>query len=297
MPRVVLPPLLVVLVALGLSCPGYAQEPEDAVYVYDLFQEADNCLELFIRLRRLPLRSTVILSVEQGPEFILDQAGGEERVRCVLRFLNGSERRVKALFLQDHGFLRDGREAARRAALLGDFAARYPGEFVGVQIDVEPYADKQWEASGARQRRQLLQRLHELLRRVRPHLRGLPLAAAVPWWYAEAAGELPEAAPGALSQVADELYVMLYGDEREQLAWNPARLRPWIGRAPTPSRNARIHLVLATYEFSSPDHLEVELQNVRRLLASRWNFAGTAVFHAQSDFRTTSSSAASFDGL
>jgi hypothetical protein len=283
-------PVFVGLVVLGLDPPGYAQEPdsqgpEDAVYVYDLFQGADNCLELFGRLRRLPLRATVILSIEQGADFILDQTGGEEKLRCVLRFLNGSERRVKALFLQDHGFLRDGPEAARRAALLGEFVARYPGELSGVQIDVEPYADTKWEAS-PNDRRRLLEGLHELLRQIRPHLRGLPLSAVVPWWYAEAATELPEAAPAALFQVADELYVMLYGDERERLVWNPARLLRWVGLAPRSPGNARTHLVVATYEFPSQDRLEVELRNVRRLLASRSDFAGTAVFHAQSRFQT-----------
>ena len=298
MSRYALLPAFVVLAiaTLGLAAPEPAPEIEDAVYVYDLFQGADNCLELFTRLRRLPLRSTVILSVEQGPEFILDHPAGEEKLRCVLRFLNGSLRRVKALFLQDPGFLRDNQETVRRAALLGEFIARHPGEFAGAQIDVEPHADTKWEATSANQRRRLLQGLHEVLRQVRPHLRGLPLGAAVPWWYANMAQELPEAAPGALFQVADELYVMLYGEEKDLLAWEPARLRHWIGLAPTPSINARTHLVLATYEFPSQTHLEAELKNVRRLLASHSNFAGTAVFHAQSRFRTKSTGSASFGG-
>lgn len=282
--------LWVVLAALGLCSLGYAREPEDAVYVYDLFQEADNCLELFARLGRLPLRSTVILSVEQGPEFILDQPGGEEKLRCVLRFLSGSERRVKALFLQDHGFLRDGTEAARRAARLGDFAARYPGEFAGAQIDVEPHADPTWEVSNADERRLLLEGLRELLRQVRPHLRGLPLAAAVPWWYAETAGELPEGAPGALFQVADELYVMAYNDEN--LTMPQDLIASWlarIGGIQAFSESGRTHLVLSTREFRSKAHLDDELRGLRHTLVSRPNFAGIAVFHAGSGFQTDSS--------
>ena len=295
MRRLVLLPVFVALAALGLNPPGHAREPssqgnEDAVYVYDLFLKADNCLELFGRLRRLPLRAMVILSIEQGPDFILDQPRGEEKLRCVLRFLNGSERRVKALFLQDHGFLRDGPEAARRAALLGDFVTRYPGEFAGVQIDVEPHADETWEASRTEERRLLLEGLHELLRQIRPGLAGLPLGVAVPWWYADLAPELPEAAPGALFHVADELYVMLYGDETDRGAWDSSRMRNWFGRVPATPPSARIHFVLATYEFGSKAELQRKLREIRRALDFQDSFGGTAVFHAGSRFRTTLSS-------
>ena len=279
-------PLLCVTM-LGLSVPGSARAKEDAVYVYDLFREANDCAELFARLRQLPLRPTVILSVEQGAEFVLDHPTGEARLTCVLRFLRASSRKVKALFLQDPAFLERNEEADRRAALLGEFMKRHPKLLSGAQVDVEPYGDENWAERSAGERRRLLQDLHELLRRIRPHLRGLPLGAAIPWWYSELAGQFPEAAPEALSRVVDELYLMAYGDEEQPIVGNvAARLLTWIVGAPIFSRSGRMHVVLATYEFPSQAHLEAELKKVRRLLASRPNFAGTAVFHAASGFHT-----------
>lgn len=275
----------VFVLALGMSCPAHGKDTEDAVYVYDLFRQAHNCLDLYTRLRRLPLRQTVILSIEQGPEFILDRPQGEQQLACVLRFLRGSERRVKALFLQDNGFLRDGREAARRAELLGEFAARHPGELAGVQVDVEPHTDAEWQQSDTAGRRKLLEGLEDLLRRVRPHLHGLPLGAAIPWWYAAVVKQFPEASPRALFQTADELYFMLYGDDQAPNHLDVARLFDWVGDAPVFAEMGRVYVVLATYQFPTKARLETGLRQLRRLLGSNRNFAGTAVFHAASGFR------------
>ena len=286
MRRFLLPPVCLIALALGAGFSAYAQDSEDAVYVYDLFHEADNCLDLFARLRGLSLRPTVILSVEQGPEFILDQPSGEGRLACVLRFLNGSRRRVKALFLQDPVFLERRAEAVRRAARLGEFIARHPQELAGVQMNVEPHGNEQWPEADSEERRRLLEGLHELLRRVRPHLGGLPLSIAVPWWYADLAREIPPASPTALFQVADELYLMAYGDGNptpaEELAGS---LRARLGGAFAFSETGLTHVVLATHEFRSAAHLEAELGRLRRSLASSPNFAGTAVFHATSGFQ------------
>lgn len=60
-------------------------EHEDAVYVYDVFRDKPDCTELVGRLKALPLRPTIILSVEQGPEYILDRPNGERDLACVLK--------------------------------------------------------------------------------------------------------------------------------------------------------------------------------------------------------------------
>jgi hypothetical protein len=190
------------------------------------------------------------------------------------------------MFLQDPGFLRDGREAVRRAALLGEFAGRYPGSLAGAKVDVEPHADTAWRNSGPAERRGLLQGLHELLRQVRPHLKGLPLGAAIPWWYAAVGEEFPEARPQALFESADELYFMLYGDDQNPDPMDVLRLFGWVAGAPDFSDDGRVHVVLATYQFPSKARLETGLRQIRRLLGSSRNFAGTAVFHAESGFRT-----------
>ena len=281
----VLPGALLCVAILGICVPGNARAKEDAVYVYDLFREANDCAELFARLRQLPLRPTVILSVEQGPEFVLDRPNGETHLTCALRFLRGSSRKVKALFLQDPIFLERSEEAVRRAALLGDYVARHPREFSGAQVDVEPHAGEKWEESNTDGRRRLLQNFHELLRQVRPELQGLPLSTAIPWWYPEVTQQFPQAAPQALFGVADELYLMVYGDAATPKPWNTAALRlAQIGGVKLFSGIGPIHLVLATYEFRSPAHLKGELKKLRRALASKPNFAGTALFHATSGF-------------
>ena len=287
MRRSLLLPVCCLVAVLGSALPAQAGAAEDGVYVYNLFREASNCLELFGRLRRLALRPTVILSIEEGPEFILDRPEGEQQLACVLRFLRGSDRRVKAMFLQDTGFLRDSREAVRRAALLGEFAARYPGELAGVHVDVEPHADTTWENSDTTERRGLLEGLHSLLRQVRPRLHGLPLGAAIPWWYADVVEEFPEAAPQALFQAADELHFMLYGDDREPNPLDVARLFDWIGDEPDFSESGRVYVVLATYQFPTKARLETGLRQIRRLLGSNRNFAGTTVFHAESGYRSS----------
>ena len=64
--------------AKGLA-PG-AKGLEDAVYVYHMFRGTDECQEVVARLRKLPLRSTVILSVERGREFVLDRPNGEHQL-------------------------------------------------------------------------------------------------------------------------------------------------------------------------------------------------------------------------
>lgn len=262
-----------------------ASSPEDAVYVYDLFQGTPGCADLAERLKKLPLRSTVILSVEQGTEFVLDRPQGEIELACALEHLPASTRKVKALFLQDPSFLRRGDEAERRARLLGDFAARHAGQLSGVQIDVEPYAAEQWSCAGAPEHRGLLRDLHGLLRRIRPPLRGLSLGAVVAWWYPAVARELPEAAPEELFRACDEIYLLAYGDEGGPLVGGSAERV--LSRVDAPeffSGRGRVHLALAAYEYRSPGHLERELETVRRRLAPRPTFAGTAVFHAGAPF-------------
>ena len=68
------------LVVLGGGVPGEARRKEDAVYVYDLFREPNDCASLIQRLRMLPLRPTVILSMEQGPRSEERRVGKECRL-------------------------------------------------------------------------------------------------------------------------------------------------------------------------------------------------------------------------
>jgi len=233
------------------------------------------------------LRSTVILSVEQGPDFLLDRPDGEALLECALANIHASSRSAKALFLQSPRFVKDRQEAVRRAALLGDFSARHPGMFTGVQVNIEPYVTKDWSRASLAQRRRILANLAELLGELREPLLGLPLGLTVGWWYPAVAVELPEAAPSAWLRVADEVYVMAYGDAGGPLVGGSAqRVLERVEKAAffTDTGHGRVHVAVAAYEFRSPQHMERELSSLRSRLTAYPSFAGTAVFHAASQF-------------
>ena len=81
---------------------------------------------------------------------------------------------------------------------------------------------------------------------------------------------------------------MAYGDgDSTEGGDPPTSLLARIAGAYGFSGTGRTHVVLATYEFPSLQRLQSELKKVRRALASRPNFAGTAVFHANSGFQAT----------
>lgn len=276
--------LLITLAVCAAAQRAPSAEPEDSVYVYDVFRGTPGCGELLDRLRALPLRPTVILSIEQGPEFVLDRPNGAEQLACVVRQLRASSRKVKALFLQDPAFLERGEEAVRRAALLRAFASRHPRQLSGVQVDLEPYASEKWSCCGVEERRAQMRNLHQLLLRVRRELRRLPLGLAAAWWY-PALREVPEAWPKALFGVADEIYLMVYGDEGGPLVGGTAdRVLERLTAPELFAGRGRIHIALATYEFASPPQFQAELQTLRWRLAWWRNFAGTAIFHAASAF-------------
>lgn len=259
--------------------------PEDAVYLYDVFRGTPGCADLAERLSSQPLRSTVILSVEQGPDFLLDRPDGEALLDCALRNIRKSSRTAKALFLQAPEFLKQPQEAVRRAALLGDFSSRYPGLLAGVQVNIEPYVTTGWNKASRAERRRILASLASLLGELREPLLGLPLGLAVGWWYQAVAAELPEAAPSAWLRVADEVYVMAYGDKGGPLVGGSAeRVLARVDPDSFFSGAGRVHLAVAAYEFRSPQHLDRELTSLRHRLTPYPAFAGTAVFHAASPF-------------
>jgi carboxypeptidase family protein len=272
------------LFPLSVVAAAEATPYEDAVYVYDLFRDAPNCADLADRLKALPLRSTLILGTEQRDGFLLDRPEGEEELACVFDSLRRSSRKAKALLAQDTVFLKEKDEAARRALLVSGFAARHPGVLSGVQLDVEPYTDPQWACCTVEQRHTLMRDLQELLRLVRRQLHGVPLSVTAPWWY-PLEKDLPEAQPESLFRVADEIYLMVYGDEGGPLVGGAAdRVLSRVDAPEFFAGRGRVFIVLATYESLSPAQLETDLATLRRRLASRPNFGGTAIFHAASSF-------------
>lgn len=271
------------LFGASLSAPA----PEDSVYIYALFRSAPDtpsCAELISRLKSVGSHKTAIVSIEPDSGFLLDAPSGEAQLVCVLSYLQKTSRTAKALFLQDSVFLERSVESARRAKLLGDFAARYPGLLQGVQIDVEPYSSDRWCCS-IETKRGLIRELHQLLATIREQLGGVPLGVNVPWWYPVVADEMPEASPQSLFQVVDEIYIMVYGDRNGPLVGGTAE--SVLSRIDDPlvfSGKGKVYVTLATYEFQSPGQLKRESEKLRRRLVQRPTFSGVAVFHADSPF-------------
>ena len=269
--------LSVVLLATPLAHGG--TPAEDSVFVYDVFAGAPDCAAIRQRLARLPLRPTVILSVEQGAEFVLDRPAGERQLRCALAELRHTSRRARAMLLQDIGFLRNQEEAVRRVRRLAQLASR-TGGLAGMVVDIEPYLDPRWACAPAAVRRDIMASYVELLRKLRAAKGRLPLEAAVPWWFAS-----PEVDGSSVVAALDGVYVMVYGDEGGPLVGG--RAQRVLERVPPKGGffdGTRVHVALAPYEAESPAHFGREIAHLRQRYAHTRGWAGVAVFHAGSAY-------------
>lgn len=258
---------------------------DEAVFIYDAFQGRTTCQQVVNHLKKLPLRRTLILSIEQGPEFLLDRLGGDALLNCVLSSLPPPAQQVKALFLQDVSFMQNDKEAVRRAALLRRFVHEYPGKLAAAQMDVEPYATEEWGCGTNSNRRALARSMVGLLRKVRTQLDGFPLGLDAGWWYAAVGKEIPEVAPANLFKSVDELYLMVYGDPGGPVVGGSAeRILERLDAPMFFAGPGRVYVALASYEYKSPQHLQEQMRSIQGRLAKRKTFAGFAIFHAANAF-------------
>ena len=278
---------MVAIAALALllaPAGAQAKKLEDSSFVYGIFADNPTCAQVEQRLAQAPLRTTVLLSVENGQGFLLDQAGGADLLLCGLRNLKGSRREVKALLLQDPSFLDRTEESARRMRLLGEFAQSNRKLLAGAVIDVEPYVEERWSCATQAGKREIGGRYLALLRQLKATAGKLPVEAAIPWWYVHN-DDIPELLPASILQAADGAYFMVYGDEGGPVV--NGRAEKVFDRMPKEklrARRGKVYIALATYESISPAQLEAELEQVRRHYAKVRGFAGTAVFHATSQY-------------
>jgi carboxypeptidase family protein len=279
--------MLLGAVALTLApCPVAAKKSplEDSSFVYGVFAGNPTCEQVAQRLAAAPLRSTVLLSVENGQGFLLDQPGGAELLVCALQNLKGSSRAAKALMLQDTSFLDRQEESERRARLLAEFAAANPKLLEGVLIDIEPYVDDRWSCATLAQRRQIGDDYLALLGRLKRVSGKLRVEAAIPWWYI-LNDDIPELLPDSILKQADGVYFMVYGDEGGPVV--SGRAEKVFARLPAarlPSKRGRSYIALATYESHSPAELEAEVAQVRLYYGRAKRFGGVAIFHARSEY-------------
>lgn len=261
-----------------------ARALEDSSFVYGIFAEGASCPVVEQRLAAAPLRPTVLLSVENGQGFLLDQPDGADLLTCALRNLQGSKRAAKALMLQDPSFLDRTEESARRVRLLAEYAAANKKLLAGVVIDVEPYTEERWSCATHQGKREIGSRFLALLRGLKAASGKLPVEAAIPWWYS-LNDDIPELLPSTILGEADGVYFMVYGDEGGPVVNGGAE--KVFDRMP-PGRlqvsRGRTYVALATYESQSAAALEAEIAQVRQYYAKVRGFAGTAIFHATSQY-------------
>ena len=279
--------ILVAWLAVALlPCPAAAKKRplEDSSFVYGVFADDPTCAQVEERLARAPLRSTVLLSVENGQGFLLDQPNGDELLTCALQRLQEQARTVKALMLQDTIFLDRQDESERRVRLLAEFAAAHHSVLQGLLIDVEPYVDDRWSCATVPERRQIGSDYLALLRRLKAASGKLQVEAAIPWWYS-VNDDSPALLPDSILQAADGVYFMVYGDEGGPVV--SGRAEKVFSRLPAarlPAKRGRSYIALATYESHSPEELEAEIAQVRQYYGKARRFGGTAIFHAASEF-------------
>src|SRR5262249_36108810 len=148
-------------------------------------------------------------------------------------------------------------EAVRRAAKLNDFVVRHPGSFTGAQVDIEPYVTEDWSCGADEDHRRIFRNFINVLGKVRERMPAVPLGVAVGWWTPIVADRLPEASPANLFKVADELYLMVYGDEGGPVVGGTAgRILSRINTPDFFSAPGRVYVGLSTYEYRSPKQLE-----------------------------------------
>ena len=275
------------LMALGaLPFCSRSKGPEDAVFVYDLFAGTPSCPDLQKRLQALSLRPTVILSIEQGPEFLLASREGEARVTCAVGWLREHNYTFKPMLLQDPSFIEHQNEATRRMRLVAEYAKRQP--VAGAVIDIEPYGDPSWTCAASEQRRALISRYRDLLRALHSAAGALPLETAAPWWLTTM-NDVPDMQPQSMLQDVSGMYLMVYADEggpliggtADRIAQHVPPDSAYFGQA---NQQGKIYLGIATYETSSRETLEQEIKALQRRYANVPGFGGTAVFHAASRY-------------
>ena len=275
----------IVLFAFAWWAAASTAAPGDSVFVYDLFRDRPACGQIATTLRALRLRETAIVSVEQGPDLVLDWPGGGNSLLCATDGLRASGHRVKVMVLQDGSYLDNQAEALRRVGKVSAFAAAHPQAISGIVIDLEPYTDQRWDCASAEDRRQIASRFRDLVQRLRQESRPVPLEIVVPWWFAVGRDD-PGLTLDALGAVSDGIFLMLYGDEGGPVVnGDTARLTAKMDlvlQAGAP--RGPFYVALATFEHRSQTALDRESADVRQRYARVAQFAGTAVFHAGGRF-------------
>ena len=274
--------LIGLFVSLKAAALG-AEAPEHSSFLYDVFAAAHPCADLERQFPSLLLHRTVILSVDQGTEFVLDRPDGGRELACVILFLHNHGRSIKAMTLQDPSFLSNQQEAVRRVRALSSFAAANPEMVSSIVVDVEPYTHARWDCGDHNVRSGLLDQFRELLRAVKG-VSGLYVDAIVPWWFAVQT-TFPSVRLARLQDIVDGIYLMVYGDPGGPVV--NGTTESVLNRLPPTmfgSLRDPVYLAIATYELTSPAAEREESERLLSAYRTQLAFGGIAVFRAGGEY-------------
>ena len=277
--------LLLAVFGVVLCGTAMAREPEDSVFVYGLFAGETSCPAIEQRLAALPLRQTVILSVEEsGGRFVLDDPSGADQLRCTIGALTRTRRRVKVLILQDATYMSNVMDAARRMIAISEFAKRNRGIEAAV-VDIEPYAEDSWIHGTQAQRRDIAMRFTQVLNHLKKCSRPLKLEAALPWWLTSTK-DVPEIGVKPLFGSVDGVYLMLYGLGGAPSQTVADRVVDRLSPKNEMLKRGRVYLTLNTEDQPSAEQMDRDLASLRRQYGRVKGFAGVSVFHAGGSYAT-----------
>jgi hypothetical protein len=266
-----------VLGLLMLTLVGQAAAAERSVYFYGIHQVTEARWQEHLSLWRSEGVGRVIVSLESGPRFLLDDRAEAQKLADLFSLACARGIRIEGLILQDPSWALKPNDARLRLRTVSEFARRHPGTIDAVQIDVEVYTEPAIFGQGEGWSR-FASMVAALRAELTMHPGGLRLEAAMPWWYGY---KVSENEFRMISNSLDGVLLMVYGDrggepvaaeiETFQRKVLPAVL-DLAGRGPA------ITVGVASYEHASASATARFSRQLDMLLAPASGYAGTAVF-------------------
>jgi hypothetical protein len=265
-----------VLGLLIMTLAGQAAAAERSVYFYGIHGVTEARWLEYLLLWRSEGIGRVIVSLEAGPEFLLEDRSEAQKLADLFSLARARGIRIEGLILQDPSWALRPNDARLRLRTVSEFARRHPGTIDAVQIDVEVYTEPEIFGSGDGWSRFAL--MVAALRAELTSRPGLQLEAAMPWWFGY---KVSESEARMISNSLDGVVLMVYGDrggepvaaeiELFQRKVLPAVLE-LAGRGPA------ITVGVASYEHTSASATARFSRQLDILLAPAPGYAGTAVF-------------------
>jgi hypothetical protein len=260
-----------------LTLVGQAAAAERSVYFYGIHQVSEAHWMEHLSLWRSEGIGRVIVSLESGPRFLLDDRAEAQRLADLFSLACARGIRIEGLILQDPSWALRPNDARLRLRTVAEFARRHPGTIDAVQIDVEVYTEPTIFGQGGGWSRFALM-VAALRAELTRHPGVLQLKAAMPWWFSY---KVSENEARTINDSLDGVVLMVYGDRggepvAAEIDTFQRKVLPAVldlaGRGPA------ITVGVASYEHASASATARFSRQLDMLLAPASGYAGTAVF-------------------